>query len=186
MGLLTIVFIALGLAMDAFAVSIVSGFTINELRYRHAFRIAFFFGFFQALMPLIGWIAGLKFLGFLSMVGHWVAFALLSAIGGKMIYESYHLEEERKKVNPLHLPVLVFLSVATSIDALAVGLTFAFLQVTIMVPVVIIGCITFIISFAGVLIGDRFGHFFEKNIEKAGGIILICIGLKILTEHYLK
>lgn len=183
MDLITVVIIALGLAMDAFAVSVASGFTIKRLKLRHAVRIALFFGVFQALMPLIGWLAGLGLREFISQWDHWIAFGLLASIGAKMIYESFKLDSDKKKIDPLALGVLLLLAIATSIDALAVGITFAFLDVQIAWPVAIIGLITFATSFVGVYLGDRFGHIFESKIELVGGLVLIAIGMKILLEH---
>ncbi len=183
MDLITIIFIALGLAMDAFAVSIASGVTLKKVRLRYAFRVALFFGGFQALMPLLGWLAGNSFSSYIAAFDHWVAFGLLAFIGGKMIYESTVLKEAEKKTDPRNLTILFILAIATSIDALAVGLSFSFLNVTIIEPVIIIGVITFLLSFAGVYIGARTGSFFENKIEIIGGIILIGIGIKILIEH---
>ncbi|HBI14847.1 MAG TPA: hypothetical protein DDY20_04945 [Desulfobulbaceae bacterium] len=183
---LQIVFIAIGLAADAFAVSVSSGAIIEKLRLRHALRIAFFFGAFQAIMPWIGWKAGSLACDLIRSIDHWLAFAILSLIGGKMIYESFLLKEEASvAVNPLNLCVLLTLAIATSIDALAVGVTFSFLDVSIYEPVLIIGAITFLLSLIGTYIGELFGHIFENRIEMAGGIILIGIGCKILIEHTL-
>lgn len=181
MNIIKIVLIALGLAMDAFAVSVASGVIIKRLRIKSALRIAVFFGLFQAVMPLIGWLAGLSLKDFISGVDHWIAFGLLSTIGCKMIYESAKIQSNN--FDPLNIYVLLMLSIATSIDALAVGVTFAFLEISIVTPIVIIGVVTFLLSFIGVFVGNRFGHFFEKKIELAGGLILICIGVKILVEH---
>ena len=175
--------IAVGLAMDAFAVSITSGLTIKRLHINHALRIAFFFGSFQAIMPVIGWLAGISLIDYIAAVDHWIAFGLLGFIGCKMIYESITVQSNEKEINPLNSYVLVVLSIATSIDALAVGLSFAFLRVSIVTPVIIIGTITFSLSYLGVYIGDRIGHFFENKIEIAGGLLLIGIGVKILFEH---
>ena len=185
MHTITIVAIAFGLAMDAFAVSVASGLAIKKLKVRQALRIAFFFGVFQAVMPLIGWLAGLSLRELISEFDHWIAFGLLGFIGAKMIYESFKLQADKKQINPLRLDVLLTLSLATSIDALAVGVTFAFLNVAIAWPIIIIGLITFATSFAGVFIGDKFGHIFESKIELAAGLVLIAIGLKILLEHLL-
>ena len=179
----TILLIAIGLAMDCLAVSVSSGCVIRNLRIGHALRIAFFFGFFQALMPIIGWLAGLSLRGLVMEVDHWIAFFLLDAIGLKMIYESRKLDLEKKGRDPLNLYVLFMLSVATSMDALAVGVTFAVLHVSILLVVFIIGLVTFVISFIGVFVGDCMGHFFEKKIEMIGGFLLIGIGTKILIEH---
>jgi len=183
MHILTIVFIAFGLAMDALAVSIASGVAIKRLRIEHAVKIALFFGTFQAVMPIIGWLAGISLKDFISGVDHWIAFGLLSLIGCKMIYESMKLKADKKQINPLNLHVLIIFSIATSIDALAVGVSFAFLQIAIITPVFIIGMITFGLSFAGVFVGNKLGHFFEQKIEFVGGLILIGIGIKILVEH---
>ena len=182
MDIVSIVIIAVGLAMDAFAVSITSGITIKRLHINHALKIALFFGLFQAFMPIIGWLAGLSLRDYISAIDHWIAFGLLSFIGCKMIYESITVQSNKKEINPLNVYVLLVLSVATSIDALAVGVSFAFLKVAIVTPVIIIGTVTFLLSYLGVYIGDRIGHFFENKIEIAGGILLIGIGIKILVE----
>ncbi|MBI4744030.1 MAG: manganese efflux pump [Actinobacteria bacterium] len=183
MDIITILFIAVGLSMDAFAVSVTSGFTIKNLKTNHAFKIAVSFGLFQAIMPTIGWLAGLSLRDFISNIDHWIAFGLLSAIGFKMIFESVTMKSEDKEINPLNIYVLLVLSIATSIDALAVGLSLSFLKIFIITPVIMIGTVTFLFSFAGVFIGNKFGHFFENKIELAGGLILIVIGVKILIEH---
>jgi putative Mn2+ efflux pump MntP len=182
MDAITIIAIAFGLAMDAFAVSITSGITIKNLKINNALKIALFFGLFQAIMPLVGWLAGLSLKDFISEIDHWIAFGLLSFIGCKMIYESITVQSNEKQIDPLNVYVLLMLSVATSIDALAVGVSFAFLKVSIVTPVIIIGTVTFLLSYLGVYIGDRIGHFFENKIEIAGGILLIGIGIKILVE----
>lgn len=169
--------------MDAFAVSVTSGLTIKKLHINNALKIATFFGMFQAIMPVIGWSAGLGFRGFISGVDHWIAFGLLSLIGFKMIFESRAMDSDKKSTDPLNIYTLLILSVATSIDALAVGLSLSLLNISIINPSIIIGVTTFMFSFAGVYIGKRAGHFFEKKIETAGGIILIVIGVKILIEH---
>ena len=171
--------------MDTFAISIASGFTIKRLRVGHALRIALFFGAFQAIMPLIGWLVGLSLRDLISEFDHWIAFILLAVIGLKMIYESFKLQSDKKQFDPLQIDVLLMLSLATSIDALAVGVTFAFLKIAIISPVLIIGLITFGTSFVGVFIGERFGHIFESKLELIAGLILIAIGLKILLEHLL-
>ena len=183
MDSITIIAIAFGLAMDAFAVSITSGITIKNLKINNALMIALFFGLFQAIMPLVGWLAGLSLRGFISEIDHWIAFGLLSFIGCKMIHESITVQSNEKQINPLNIYVLLMLSVATSIDALAVGVSFAFLKISIITPVLVIGTTTFILSFFGVFVGNRIGHFFENKIEIAGGFVLIGIGVKILLEH---
>ena len=185
MDILSICLIALGLAMDAFAVSIARGFTINTSRVKNALIIALSFGLFQAIMPVIGWASGSLFKDLIEYIDHWIAFALLSFIGIKMIHESFKITKKDKKIDVLNLRILLILSIATSIDALAVGVTLSFLDVTIIMPALMIGIITFSLSFMGVFIGNKFGHFFENKIEALGGIILIGIGIKILLEHLL-
>jgi putative Mn2+ efflux pump MntP len=183
MSMITILLIAIGLAMDALAVSITSGLKINKFRIRNALTIALFFGAFQAVMPLLGWFGGVSARAAITDIDHWVAFGLLCLIGCKMIYESTRLGSDGKEMNPLDLHVLVLLAIATSIDALAVGVSFAFLKMTIITPAIIIGVTTFALSFLGVYVGNVSGHFFEKKIEIIGGLILIGIGVKILIEH---
>ena len=179
----TIVLIAFGLAMDAFAVSVASGFAIKKLRVSHALRIAVFFGSFQAFMPIAGWCIGANLRNLIASFDHWIAFLLLAGIGGKMIYESTMLDSNERNTDTQRLSVLLMLSFATSIDALAVGFSLSLLHVGIVTPAVVIGATAFLCSFAGVYIGDRCGHFFEKKIEVAGGLLLIGIGLKILLQH---
>jgi putative Mn2+ efflux pump MntP len=183
MGLITIVAIAIGLAMDAFAVSIVSGSLYKQLKVSHALRMAVFFGGFQAFMPLIGSLAGLSIKDYIADYDHWVAFGLLGAVGSKMIYESFKIKAAEKNLNPSNILILLALSVATSIDALAIGITLSLIVSSIAVTVTVIGLVTFILSYLGVFIGKRFGHFLEGKIEAVGGFILICIGVKILIEH---
>lgn len=185
MNIITILFLALALAMDAFAVSIANGLTIKNIRIKHALVIATWFGLFQALMPLIGWLGGVRLSDIISGIDHWVVFGLLLFIGGKMIYESCRLEKYKKGANPLDIRVLFALSVATSIDAFAAGVGLALLRIPILGPVIIIGLITFIMSFIGVWIGDKCTRFFDKKVEIAAGIILIAIGLKVLISHLL-
>ncbi len=183
MGLITIIIIALGLAMDAFAVSIVSGSAYKQLKIKHAFRIAVFFGGFQAFMPLIGSLAGLSVKEYIANYDHWIAFGLLSAVGAKMIYESFKIAPANENFNPSNIFVLLVLSFATSIDALAIGITISLLPVSIATAVIIIGLVTFLLSYLGVFIGKKFGHFFENKIEALGGLILIALGVKIFFEH---
>ena len=180
---LILLLIAFGLSMDAFAVSVSNGMTLRHQRANHAIRIGIFFGSFQALMPLLGWSAGIGLRDLISGVDHWIAFGLLSLIGGKMIYESMRMNGQKKELPPLSLLMLLMLSIATSIDALAVGISFALLDISIVTPIIVIGTVTFVLSFLGVLIGNKAGHFFEKKIEVIGGLILIGIGIKILIEH---
>lgn len=183
MNLFTLLLISLGLSLDALAVAVASGFSSERLHIRHAFRMALAFGLFQACMPIVGWMAGTELKLLIADIDHWMAFGLLSAIGGKMIYESIKLREEEKTSNPFAPFTLLTLAIATSIDALAVGASLSFIGIDIMEPAIIIGCVTFILSFLGVYIGKHFGHIFESKLEIAGGIILIGIGIKILVEH---
>lgn len=185
MGFFELFLIAVGLSMDAFAVSICKGLKMQRFNVRHAGVIALAFGGFQALMPVIGWFLGKQFESYITGIDHWIAFALLAVIGGKMAVESFKKEEEAssKENEKLDVKELLVLAVATSIDALAVGITFAFLQVSIVPAVSLIGVITFVLSALGVFIGHKFGAKFKSKAELAGGIILILIGLKILLEH---
>jgi manganese efflux pump family protein len=183
MHLFTIIVMAVGLAIDAFVVSIVSGSAYKQLHVKHVLRMALFFGGFQALMPLIGFMAGLSVKQYIEFCDHWIAFGLLSAVGGKMIYESFRIKSIEEKFDPSNIFVLLMLSLATSIDALAIGITLSLFTSSVIVVVLVIGLVTFILSYFGVYIGKRFGHFFENKIEAVGGVILIGIGVKILFEH---
>ncbi|MBN1327525.1 MAG: manganese efflux pump [Candidatus Cloacimonetes bacterium] len=185
MDLISISGLGLALAMDAFAVSLSSGCTLKKVYFHHAFRIAFFFGLFQAVMPVLGWYAGLSVRSLIASVDHWIAFGLLSLIGGKMIYEAFYLKDMEKKCDPTGIMVLLGLAVATSIDALAVGISFSLLEINILLPVLIIGGITFILSFGGVFIGNRFGNLMGNKFEIIGGILLLVMGFKILLSHLL-
>ncbi|MGE5474164.1 MAG: manganese efflux pump MntP family protein [Ignavibacteriales bacterium] len=173
--------IAIGLSMDAFAVAICKGLSMQKMSYKNAVKTGFFFGGFQALMPLIGYILGTQFKAYITSIDHWIAFALLSLIGFKMISESR--SEHEKFDDSFSLKNMTVLSIATSIDALAIGITFAFLQVDIVFAVSIIGITTFVLSLIGVKIGNVFGAKFKSKAEIAGGIILIAMGIKILLEH---
>lgn len=170
--------------MDTFAISIANGSVFKELHIRHALRMAFFFGAFQAVMPLLGYAAGNTLSGYIQDYDHWVAFGLLVVIGGKMVYEAFKIEAvEKKPQDPSSLVVLLALSVATSIDALAVGITLSLVTHHIYAAVVLIGAITFVLSYLGYEIGKKIGHFFENKIEILGGLILVAIGAKILISH---
>ena len=183
MELLAVVAIAVGLAMDTFAVSIVTGAAYKQLHIRHTLRMAGFFGGFQAFMPVVGYLAGLTARQYVSNYDHWIAFGILAAVGLKMIYESFKIKEERRTPNPANLAVVFALAVATSIDALAVGITLSLITSAIALAVIIIGVVTFGLSFAGVYIGKKFGHFFEGGIEAIGGLVLIGLGIKIVLQH---
>lgn len=184
MNILTIIIIALALSMDAFAVSIASGVTIRRLRIGHALTIASWFGIFQAVMPVIGWFGGTRLRDALSGADHWVVFGLLMFIGIKMIWEAFKIDPI-EKMDPLDVRVLFTLALATSLDALAAGISFALLGIPVITPVIIIGAVTFLISFAGVWIGGKGGNIFGKKMEIAAGIILIIIGIKVLMSHLL-
>jgi len=186
MPILSILLIALGLAMDAFAVSITSGITIKNLKARHALLVGAAFGIFQAVMPVLGWLIGQWAYRFISVVDYWIAFGLLLFVGGHMIIQSMQPEDEDGPKNPLHLPTLLTLAVATSIDAFAIGISLSMLRVAILTPVVIIGLVTFVLSFAGVYFGRLFGHLNEKKMEVAGGLVLIGLGTKMLIEHLIE
>jgi len=183
MSTLTIVGVAVGLAMDAFAVSIASGVTLKDRKFYNAAKMALWFGSFQMIMPLIGWASGIKLRGIISGVDHYIAFGLLTIVGLRMIYESARGSKEYKKTNPFDRNVLLALSIATSIDALAIGVSFAFLKVSVLEPILTIGAITFALSFAGVFAGIKFGQNLGRQMEIVGGVILIAIGLKILIAH---
>ena len=176
--------LAVGLSMDAFAVAVCKGLSIRALMPRHAVAVGLWFGAFQALMPLIGWLLGAAFADMIAAVDHWIAFALLAFIGGNMIREALGGDEEDCDPSLAPMTMLV-LAVATSIDALAVGVTFAFLQVDILPAVLFIGVTTFVLSAAGVKVGAVFGSRFKSKAELAGGLILIGMGIKILLEHTL-
>jgi ZIP family zinc transporter len=186
MPILSILLIALGLAMDAFAVSITSGITIKNLKKRHALLVGATFGVFQAVMPVLGWLLGQWAYKWISAVDYWIAFGLLLFVGGHMIIQSMQPEEEDGPKNPLHLPTLLTLAVATSIDAFAIGISLSMLRVSIFQPVLIIGLVTFALSFAGVYFGRLFGHFNEKKMEVAGGLVLIGLGTKMLLDHLIE
>lgn len=182
MELFEILVIAIGLAMDAFAVSVCKGLSMKKIDWKKAIIIAVYFGTFQALMPVFGYFLGSSFSAFVQKVDHWIAFILLSIIGVNMIKESTDDELEKRNDN-VDFKTMVVLAIATSIDALAVGVTFAFFEVNILLAISIIGIITFILSIFGVIIGNKFGDKFQNKAELTGGIILIIIGLKILLEH---
>lgn len=186
MPLISILFIALGLAMDAFAVSISSGVSIKKLKARHAVLVGAAFGLFQAVMPLFGWLVGKWTYRFISAVDYWIAFGLLLFVGGHMILQSMQPDDGNGPKNPLHLPTLLALALATSLDAFAIGITLSMLRVSIFTPALIIGTVTFALSFAGVYFGRLFGHFNEKKMEAAGGLVLIALGTKILIERLIQ
>lgn len=178
--------IGVGLSMDAFAVSICKGLGMEKVNKKQAFIIGLYFGGFQALMPLIGWFLGIRFQQYITSIDHWIAFVLLVFIGGKMIVEAVRDKDEEqvdKKDLPLDHKEMFLLAIATSIDALAVGITFAFLDTPIVEAITIIGLTTFFLSILGVVVGNFFGTRYKKKAEIVGGIILVAIGVKILLEH---
>ena len=186
MDFVELLLIGVGLSMDAFAVAICKGLGMSRLNMKQAAVIALFFGAFQAIMPFIGWAAGSWLADLITPIDHWVAFVLLAFVGGKMLWDAFHEQDDDDPDEmdaKLDLKELLMLAIATSIDALAVGITFAFLQVSIIPSITIIGCTTFVISFAGVAVGHIFGARFEKPATIVGGVVLILIGVKILLEH---
>ncbi len=182
MGIVELFLIAVGLSMDAFAVSICKGLSVQRLELKHALLAGLWFGGFQALMPAIGYLLGSRFEHLIVSIDHWIAFVLLLFIGGKMIKEALECDEEELD-DDFSFKAMLLLAIATSIDALAMGVTFAFLRVNIVAAVLFIGCITFVCSAAGVKIGNVFGMRFKSKAELAGGVILILMGCKILLEH---
>ena len=190
MGIIELLLVGVGLSMDAFAVAVCKGLGMSRVNWKHAAIIALFFGGFQAGMPVIGWALGTQFAALIAPVDHWVAFGLLAFIGAKMLWDAFRGEGECSDcadgagdAGALDYRELVMMAVATSIDALAVGITFAFLGVSVWAAAAIIGVTTFALSFAGVAIGNQFGARFEKPATIAGGIVLIGLGAKILLEH---
>ena len=184
MSTITLLGIALGLAMDAFAVAIGAGLQLCNVTKRQTFRLAWHFGLFQAFMPVLGWLAGLTLVEYIEPVDHWIAFGLLAFIGGKMVYEALkHQDEDVDRCDPTKGWRLVMLSVATSIDALAVGLSLAVLGVSIWWPALVIGVVAGALTIVGLELGTRFGALLGRRMEVVGGLILIGIGVKILVEH---
>ena len=177
--------LAASLAADAFAVAISMGLSARKASLRDAVRVGLFFGGFQALMPLIGFIAGRSVAGYIQAFDHWIAFGLLALIGGKMLWDIWHGDEDDESSDPTRTLTLLIMAIATSIDALAVGISFALLEVNIWQAIAIIGCTTCALSIAGVGLGNRLGELFKKRAALAGGVILIVIGVKILIEHLL-
>jgi putative Mn2+ efflux pump MntP len=181
MSLFDLFILAVGLSMDAMAVAVCKGLSVQKLKFRHALITGLYFGGFQAAMPLLGYLLGIRFQAYIESVDHWIAFVLLGVIGANMIKESFGDAEE---CNCSFCPrAMLPMAVATSIDALAVGVTFAFLQVKIIPAVSLIGVITFALSAVGVYIGHFFGARFKSKAELAGGIVLVLMGIKILLEH---
>ena len=183
MGSLTIIGIAISLAMDAFSVSITSGVKVRQPDFGHYFRVAFHFGLFQFLMPILGFYSGVLFQNLIQRFDHWIAFALLAFIGGKMFWESFQVGDEEGTCDPTRVRTLILLAVATSIDAAAIGFTLAALDVPVLLPSVIIGIVCVFFSALGMFIGCRIGSLIGKWAERFGGIVLIGIGIRILVGH---
>lgn len=182
MGFIEIFLIGIGLAMDAFAVSICKGLSMKKPDIKKAIIVALYFGFFQAIMPIIGYYLGSTFESFVSNIDHWIAFILLSCIGGNMIKESF--DKDVEKLNDrVDFKTMLILAIATSIDALAVGVTFAFLEINVYLSTLLIGVVTFLLCLLGVKIGNKFGSKYGNRAEFMGGVILIMIGLKMIFEH---
>lgn len=187
MGFIELLLIGVGLSMDAFAVSICQGISMTKIKWGHALTVGLYFGGFQALMPFTGWMLGSQFAGRIQQYDHWVAFVLLLLIGGNMIREALSGEEDEAEDAAIGAGLdhkkLFLMAIATSIDALAVGVTFAFLDTAILPAIGIIGTTTFFISVAGVAVGCWFGARYKKRAEITGGVILVLLGVKILLEH---
>lgn len=182
MGMMELFLIAVGLSMDAFAVSVCKGLSVSKTNYKHALCVGAYFGGFQALMPLLGFLLGRQFESLITSVDHWIAFVLLAIIGGNMIRESFKEEEEALNAS-FTFRTMLPLALATSIDALAMGVTFAFLRVDIVPAVLFIGVITFVLSAVGLKAGNVFGVKYKARAELFGGVVLVLMGLKILLEH---
>ncbi len=182
MDIWTLLILAIGVSMDAFAVSICKGLAMKQIKFKHMLIVGLWFGGFQALMPLIGYFLGIQFETYITAYDHWIAFILLALIGGNMIKEALSNEEETADAS-LAVKIMLVLAIATSIDALALGVTFAFLQVNIWEAVSFIGVVTFLFSVAGLKIGNVFGTKYKSKAEFVGGVILILLGIKILLEH---
>ena len=178
----TLLILAIGVSMDAFAVSICKGLAMKQIKFKHMLIVGLWFGGFQALMPLIGYFLGIQFETYITAYDHWIAFILLALIGGNMIKEALSNEEETADAS-LAVKIMLVLAIATSIDALALGVTFAFLQVNIWEAVSFIGVVTFLFSVVGLKIGNVFGTKYKSKAEFVGGVILILLGIKILLEH---
>ena len=185
MDWITIFGIALALAMDAFAVALATGAVLNPLTRRHLFRLGFHFGLFQALMPIAGWLIGMAVQKRISAYDHWISFVLLAVVGGRMILEAFDEKKDKTVSDPTRGLTMVMLSVATSIDALAVGLSLAMLGVSVWRPAAVIGVVAGVLTVFGMLLGRRLGDNWGKRVEVCGGLVLCIIGLKILLEHTL-
>ena len=182
MGILEILLVSIGLAMDAFAVSICKGLSMKKMNWKNAIIVGLYFGIFQGLMPIIGYFLGSTFESFVTQIDHWIAFGLLGFIGINMLKEAFSKDSENCN-DSIDFKTMIILAIATSIDALAVGITFAFLKVNVILAATMIGVLTFLISVLGIKIGNKFGDKYERKAETVGGLILIFMGIKILLEH---
>jgi putative Mn2+ efflux pump MntP len=183
MDLITLFLLSIGLCFDTFAVSVSSGLLRKEIVFWQAVRIAFFLAIFQAVMPVLGWLGGITIKEWIESYDHWVALGILSILGIKMLVESFKKDEE-KNINPLDIKVIISMALATSIDAFAVGISFAIIEVNMLLAFIIIGSVTFIASMLGILFGKKTGSHFGQKMDIIGGLILIAIGIKIVIEHY--
>lgn len=183
MELFSLIFLSCALGMDAFAVSLCKGFGVQNLRLKHYLIVGIYFGGFQALMPTLGYFIGVAFHSFITNIDHWIAFALLSLIGLKMVKESFKNEDCDTNANQFGFKTMSALALATSIDALAVGISFAFLKVNLFLAVFLIGLITFILCMLALKLGNQFGIHLKNKVELLGGVVLIILGVKILIEH---
>lgn len=184
LGWLNIIGIALGLAMDSLAVAVATGVALPKITHRHVFRLGFHFGLFQFMMPILGWLAGRTISDYIGAAAPWIAFALLTFVGGKMLWEAWHAKEAHQRPDPTRGWLLVTLSVATSIDALAIGLSMAFLRVSILAPSVVIGVVAAALTAVGIVFGGRIGPRFGRVADIAGGLVLIGIGVKALVSLF--
>ncbi len=185
MGFFPLLGIAFGLAMDAFSVAMASGVALEKVSPRHAFRLSFHFGLFQFGMPILGWFAGYLVASRMESFDHWIAFALLAGVGGKMVWEALRSDGETVRGDPTRGMSLIMLSVATSLDALAVGLSLVMIGIPVLYPSIVIGVVAASMTLLGLMIGNRAGHLLGRQMEVFGGMVLIAIGLKILLDHFL-
>jgi len=185
MEFVTLLIIAIGLSFDTFAVSVTTGLIISHIKFWQAVRVAIILAVFQAIMPVIGWFFGKQIARFIIDYNHWVAFGLLSVLGMKMMYESFKKDKDSQPFNPLKTTVVIGMAIATSIDALVVGVSFAFIEMNIYWSAFVIGFVTFLVAMLGMFFGKKVGGRLGKRMEIVGGVILIAIGVKILLEHLL-
>lgn len=183
MGIVAVILIALSLTIDTFAVSVTTGLLETKIKMWQGVRIAIIFAFLQAIMPVIGWFLGIQISHLINAYNHWIAFALLIIIGGKMLFDAFKKDEEKKPINPFDFKVIIGLGIATSIDALIIGVSFAFFEVNIWLAAFITGFFTYFVAMIGMLLGKKIGHLIGNKAEIVGGLVLIGIGVKILIEN---